>query len=46
MDAWEMAGAIAFELNKGTWKARSDLDEIEFTNEHGEMFRLTVTAVD
>jgi hypothetical protein len=45
MDAEEMAGAIAYELNKDGWKAVQDGDAIEFTNENGEAFRITVEAL-
>lgn len=44
MDEYEMAGAIAFELNKGTWTATDiGLGETQFTNEHGERFTIVVT---
>ena len=42
MDEWEMAAAIAFELNKDTWTADAFLNEIDFANEHGERFTITV----
>lgn len=46
MDEDAMAAAIAFELNKGCWKAESSFEEIDFTNEDGEKFRLTVEKVE
>ena len=47
MDAWNAAAAIAYELNKGQWKAEHDgMDEIVFTNEDGERFKLIVESID
>lgn len=43
MDEGEMACAIAYELDRDPWKAEGlDIGEIEFINEDGEKFRLTV----
>lgn len=46
MDENMMASAIAFELNRDCWKAEASFDEIEFTNEDGERFRLTVEKIE
>ena len=47
MDAIEMAQAIAYALNKDCWTAEGDyLAVVNFTNEDGEKFILTVEAVD
>ncbi len=46
MDEGAMAEAIAFELNKEPWQALGlDIGEIQFINEDGEKFVLTVTKV-
>lgn len=46
MEAHDMAEAIAYELNEGTWTAHAVWDTIEFTNEDGEKFRLVVDKVE
>jgi hypothetical protein len=46
MGEWEMAEAIAHVLNDGSWKAKAELGDIDFTNEDGERFLLTVEKVE
>lgn len=49
MDEWEMATAIAFALSTwgdGSWKAKAELGDIEFQNEDGEKFLLTVERIE
>ncbi len=41
-----MAAAIAFALNRDSWKAKAELGDIEFENEDGEKFRLIVERVE
>ena len=45
MDFMEMAEAIAFALNVDCWKAVADCGEINFTNEDGEQFIISVEKV-
>lgn len=47
MDAYEAAEVLVYELNKSPWKAElSAYDEIIWTNEDGEQFRLTVEMIE
>jgi hypothetical protein len=47
MDEIEMAEALAFALNEPEcWKATANWGDIEFTNEDGEKFRLTVEKIE
>lgn len=46
MTVYDAAEVLAFELNKEPWEAKADLDEVFWTTENGDRFKLVVEYAD